>query len=186
MKKFFLLGILFAACDTYDPDLGQTPFLCGTSSPTCPGGYDEVWVTTARCECHQASADPDPDPGACADDSAREPNETFSAATNTPVGAGSSTVTIPQASICPPNDTDVYKLSVNTASQRINIEVDPADGVELACDILNSSGTPVANCAGSSVLSAEHVTAFAGTYYARVKTGSPGVEGNYTLEIRVQ
>ena len=190
MKRILLVSLLatFAGClDSYNPDLGDSPFLCGTEPPTCPAGYSDVWVSETRCECHpKGDQTSTPIDGNCADDSSREPNETFSEATVTPVGAGSSTVTIPEASICPSNDTDVYKLQVNTSGQNITVTVTPGTGIELACDILNSSGTPVVNCAGTSVLTAEHTAEFAGTYYARVKTGSPGVQGNYKLDLKVQ
>src|SRR5689334_14352924 len=32
--------ITAAACNPYDPDLGTTPFKCGSTEPKCPSGYD--------------------------------------------------------------------------------------------------------------------------------------------------
>ena len=30
---------LYAACSPYSPNLGATPFLCGSGTPQCPDGY---------------------------------------------------------------------------------------------------------------------------------------------------
>ena len=50
-------GPALGACSPYDPDLGSTPFLCGTVDPACPDGYACQDDGTGKMVCVTTSGD---------------------------------------------------------------------------------------------------------------------------------
>jgi hypothetical protein len=38
-RAVLLTLVVLGACSPYDPELGETPFFCGSADPTCPDGY---------------------------------------------------------------------------------------------------------------------------------------------------
>jgi hypothetical protein len=169
-----------AACNAYDPQLPEVPYLCGTSDPKCPDGYRAVQITMSRCECWKddgtGSADSgiDSGPFVCADDT-RESNDNITEATPTAItGTGSNSTIFEDMTICT-SDVDVFKMTINMANTGIEVVVDFTQiDEEVDVDILNSSGDSIASgtSAGSGRMRAFTTAGVTGTYYAQVRSGN--------------
>ena len=115
----FALGLsiaasaLLGACNTYDPELGETPFRCGLDNPRCPDGYECVTFSASEEICTRIGDDPGvrPDGGngdgggggafVCNNDSEIEPNESLSDPTLTGIPQAQSEVRYTTLAICP-------------------------------------------------------------------------------------
>jgi hypothetical protein len=179
--------LLVSACSVYSPDLGGTPFLCGTSEPRCPDGYVAVDVSVIRCECQKpglldAGSDyfcyPDPD----------EPNEAFSDPTPVPIQPPLPEV-FENVSICPGADVDVYRVMIAKVGSQLAVEVlfdDTRQPPRL--DLLDLSGGslhPIVLSPDPGKLQATIVTTYVGAHHVEVRAGDRGEEVNYTLRIQV-
>lgn len=198
LAPFVLLGLLVASCDGYNPDLGETPFRCGTDEPRCPDGYEpESAAAPVNCVCRRAGGggggsmvDAMGGSFQCHDDSATtgDPggNETPESATPTTIGTGSTTAVFPNMSICPGTDVDVY--SVQLAGGRAfqaRISFSDLQGL-LQIDLLNLQSSTVAT--GTNTPNEATVTytpQTSGTYFVRVKSMG-GAQNNYSLQMAAQ
>jgi hypothetical protein len=127
MRRALLALLVVASCDPYDPDLGDRPFLCGTSEPRCPSGYVGVDVNAVRCECHRASIAPD---GGAAFECAPDPQErNDSAIRATATGLDAITpIRSFNASICGAGDEDWYQVLIPVGPSveiRVELSFDP-------------------------------------------------------------
>lgn len=209
MRVAFLVSILLAACNPYDPDLGDAPFRCGTSAPQCPEGYI-TQQDMAICICVRPGGGDggtnQPDAGGgptdCNDDSSFEPNNRHEcaagesaavcesnggSATPTAIGAAATTTNFNDMAICPGSDKDHFRMNIPQAGTDITVTVDfEIGGGELQVDILNSTGSSIAT--GSQVSSGRVeavITAnIAGTYYARVQSAG-GEDNNYDVRMSI-
>ena len=192
----FSLAAALAACNPYNPDLGATPFRCGTSEPRCPDGYGAVDVPPpVLCECRKGEEDTS-DGGSGADssmffmcddpDEGGTHNEDTATATMTSIGAVQSSYMAPDQSICPQGDVDVFRMSLTTAGKMIvaTVTFDTSHGM-LQLDILNSAGMMLATgTLTGNQLRAIYQVPSAGTYYFRVKAGA-GTRNNYAANVTI-
>jgi hypothetical protein len=76
LRSLLVCAALALACNPYDPDLGDTPFRCGTDEPRCPDGYVAVEESVVRCICERAATAPDGGPSdyVCDGDPFENPN----------------------------------------------------------------------------------------------------------------
>ncbi len=196
MRTFIFASLaslgLVAACNPYDPDLGPTPFRCGTSEPRCPDGYTCVEHSPAEqiCESGVATVDggDDTDGGGditCNDDSSIEPNDSTSSAWVTPIPSTMPSVSLVQLAICPTTDKDLFRfgVEVNGKNMKATVTTDVASG-PLLLQVLNGAAT-IAN--GQATSQTEIVVAVnnlaVGSYYVQVAANGAGVENNYTIDI---
>jgi hypothetical protein len=153
MRSFLFLAFAgsLAACSPYDPDLGESPFLCGPveQSERCPDGYTCQMATNGAEYCLKMGGTVPVDGNnlMCADDSSLEPNDMISQAFQTPVATQKMNLTFAGLAICPSGDKDNYSVTITQANQNLEvlIEYDAAAGADLQGSILNSGGTPIAN-----------------------------------------
>ncbi|HTM22222.1 MAG TPA: hypothetical protein VL172_17000, partial [Kofleriaceae bacterium] len=187
-----------AACNPYDPNLGSTPFRCGTSDPVCPDGYRCVEHSAANrlCEPDDGSqlADGGDSDGAALScspplpDSELEPNEDIGDPTITPIPPNQDFDVI-GAAICSDSDVDMYKFTVdvNGKNGRIEVTYDAGAGT-LLVDMLNSSGVSIRAAVptggDANKLRADVANLAQGTYFAQIK-GMPGVRNQYSVAFLV-
>jgi hypothetical protein len=191
--KFSLLLLstgLLAAC--YNPDLGESPFRCGTDDPKCPEGYTCHVYSPSEQICEQGNVGPDGGGGSdggdlsCNDDSSIEPNDTTGNAWVTPIPSTMPSVSLVQLAICPTTDRDLFRfgVEVNGKNMKATITTDVADG-PLLLQVLNGAGATIAN--GQAVSQTEIVVAVnnlaIGSYYVQVAANGADVENNYTIDI---
>ncbi len=181
---------LGAACNPYDPELGDSPFRCGTDEPRCPSGYECVEYSPAEQICESGGGDepePDADPDNldCNDDGAIEPNDTTATAWTTPIPASRPDISLVQLAICPDTDKDLFRfgVEVNGKNVRATVTTSVADG-QLLLQILNGGGAVIANgqATGAEQIIVAVNNLAIGTYYVQV-SAPVGVQNNYTLDI---
>lgn len=182
------------ACNPYNPDLGQTPFRCGTSDPVCPDGYVCVENSPADRVCVQKNSPAAPDGGNgadanlldCSGDNNQEPNDTISDPTVTPIPDFQDSLQLVGMQICPEGDVDVYYFRIDTQGKNAKVEVMySSSGGTLLVDILNQDGTSIRTGTSSSnpdLITAEVPNLPAGKYYAQVR-GDQGVRNGYDITI---
>lgn len=192
-----LATLAVAACDPYDPDLGTTPFRCGTEEPRCPEGYMcmEYSPSMQICEAGEDSlVDAGPDeadagPFVCNNDMTIEPNESISNATSTPIPDIQDFYNLASLAICPDTDIDVFRFRVAETGKNVTVDLthQSSRGL-LTVDILNAAGTSIAP--GSPVMGDNnHLRAAinnlpSGIYYVQVASSGVGIQNNYdTLDI---
>lgn len=189
-----LIGLLsfglVAAC--YNPDLGETPFRCGTEEPKCPDGYTCHVYSPAEQICELGASVVDGGGGGdggdleCNDDSSIEPNDMTSNAWVTPIPSTMPSVSLVQLAICPTTDKDLFRFGVeaNGKNMKATITTDVASG-PLLLQILNGAGATIAN--GQAVSQTEIVVAVnnlaIGSYYVQVAANGEDVQNNYTIDI---
>jgi hypothetical protein len=179
--------LLLSACNAYSPDLGGTPFLCGTSEPRCPDGYVAVDVSVIRCECQKPGlldagsgyfCYPDPD----------EPNEAFSDPTPAPIQPPLPKV-FDNVSICPGSDVDDYQVMIAKVGSQLAVDVLFDDARRPPrLDLLDMSGGslhPTLLSPERGQLAAAIVTTYVGAHHVEVRAGPELEEVNYTLRIQV-
>jgi hypothetical protein len=182
-----------AACNPYDPDLGNTPFKCGSADPICPDGY-----TCTR------PGDPDgvcvkggnitPDASTvfvCADDGNLEPNDMANRAFVTPIPSSMMSYQLRGLALCPAGDNDFFQFGVVANGTNLEAQVISVNDVlkpPLQLNLLTSTGAVIATGASSAEtdqlvsLSVENRLA-AGTYILQVKSPTD-VENNFDLVIK--
>jgi hypothetical protein len=187
LRRLVLAAVLVAACNPYDPDLGDKPFLCGTDPPRCPDGYTAVDLTFTRCECQRNATAGDAAVYLC-DGDPNEPNETPSKPTETKIDGLNTVYNSDKTSICPGSDVDVYKLLAPVGGTLITVDVafdtmrQPPE-----VDILDRDGASLGpghdTHAVGHVVATTTAPANSGPFYAQVK--GTGQEVNYTVRITI-
>jgi len=191
-----VVAALVAACNPYDPDLGNAPFRCGTSEPRCPDGYTCVTFSAADQFCEK-NAGPVADGGnrndsgtlSCdpAPDSELEPNESITDPTITPIPDFGDDYDLIGLAICGGSDTDVFRFRIDVTGKNARIEVNyvSSQGTVLV-DMLNSTGVSIragtATGGNPDVLRADVANMAQGEYFAQVK-GMGDVVNEYDIKI---
>lgn len=181
-----------AACTPYDPDLGTTPYLCGTVEPRCPGDYSCVEQTPGRSVCViNGGVAPDAPPDGtggfqCAPDGQLEPNDSIAMAFQTDVGTGAVMRAFGPISICPEGDKDHFQVNITTANRGIAVTTRWDSGMPVSASILNAAGTSIGNgtAAGQNALRACATNLPIGLYYG-VAFSQGNMKNNYRIEIKV-
>jgi hypothetical protein len=179
------------SCNPYDPNLGETPFLCGLSDPKCPDGYTAVDISIGRCVCqlHPPSIDAGAEYQCTTDrNDVIERNDSVSRATDTGIDDLHPTSRFPEVAICPADDVDVYKIAVSRAGSTIALIVafdisrrPPSLG------LLDKDGVPLPLSVDSHLpgqLSASYLVSTAGNYFVQVAGAKTAPEAvNYGLTV---
>ncbi len=193
MRALFFVAL--AACSPYSPDLGTTPFFCGSAAPECPDGYSCSGADgSGRMLCTKTGSGPDAtDTSKCADDSSVETstrNDTIATAFPLPSPLNPNPFKLSSLSICPAMDKDNYSLVLQTTGE---IKVDMVYetwGSPLQGAILNSAGTPIKPMTAVSgmmnTMEADAASLPSDMYFIQVfgPASGPGIN-NYTLTISV-
>jgi hypothetical protein len=188
-----LAGLAAAAgCSPYNPDLGNTPYLCAAAEPRCPedyscvddGGGHMVCVTTGGVA-------PDAGSGSsggfqCAVDGPLEPNDSIAMAYQTDVGTGAPMRAYGPISICPETDKDHFQINITSPNKGLEVITRWETGMPVSNSILNAAGTAIANgtAMGTMALRACAANLPTGLYYA-VAFASSGQKNNYRIEMKV-
>lgn len=182
-----VLGALVAACTSYNPDLGATPFLCGSTDPKCPEGYGCMDDGTGKQVCVAASGGPDGGGGfKCNDDSNLGQNDTIQGAFQTPVDSPKVDFNLMGLAICPSGDKDNYAINLSMANKGLRVTTTWDGGMPVNASILNAGGTSIANGApkGNNSMTACAPNLPLGTYYASAFAAA-NVQNNYNVTITV-
>jgi hypothetical protein len=194
--RFALLSLCFVSalvgCKGYDPDLGGTPFLCGSEEPKCPDGYACMDDGTGRQVCFSESGvivDAAPSGFQCADDSILEgagKNDTVSTAYATPVATQRPDISFAGLAICPEGDKDTYKIDVTTGNSNVEVITSWDSGMPVSVSLLNGSGSSINNGTsnGETSLRAFAANLPIGTYYAQAYAAAT-TKNNYKITIKV-
>lgn len=194
----FLAAMAFAGCNTFDPDLGPSPFRCGTGSPTCPDNYECV-IHSAGVEICELIGDDvidRPDAGdigtfTCSDDSLLEPNNSITDPTLTSIPSLKVYTRLVQLAICPAGDQDFFRFDVEVGGTNAlaEIEFDPVHG-DLVVEMLNSSGVSISVGrpigANEGIIRVAVANLAVGTYYALVRGDDALLRNNYKITIQTQ
>ncbi len=199
VKAFALVvvSLVFAACNTYDPNLGDSPFRCGIDSPRCPDGYECVVYSASEEICERKGDDPGvrPDGGGggnsdardfvCNNDNELEPNEAITAARNIIIPSGPDGLRYVSLAICPSTDQDFFLYDNLTTGTNLVVEIEyqSAQGL-LGLDILNSTGVSISSGmpAGGNpnILRATVANLSINKFYIQVRA-MEGSENNYSI-----
>lgn len=196
----FSLCFLFAlvACSPYSPDLGYSPFLCGSGNPPCPDGYACTGGSGSQMSCISLSTHM-PDAGSgfnplCANDMAVEGsmrNDTVANAYALPMPLPNNGVMkLSALSICPKADTDNYSLIVGP-DHEIKAEMTYEEwGAPLSGTLLNSMGQPVKSMMAEAGMDRTQLVDAAslaqGQYFIKIfGPAEEPAQNNYTLTITV-
>ena len=195
MSRTILLGFSFAAlaaCNPYDPDLGNAPFECGSSEPRCPEGYTCHEYSDMNQVCEKQQADDIDAPGGnfqCANDSSIEPNNDVMTAFVTPIPSMPS-YSLVGLSVCPTGDRDHYRFDINVNGLNFEATVSGvANRTPLSLNVLTSAGAAVAS--GAPVTGTPQVVRVEipnrlaiGSYIVQVQSPDT-TENNYDLTLKV-
>jgi hypothetical protein len=194
------LGAL-GACSPYSPDLGDTPFLCGSGEPQCPDGYTCMAGSgggPSYCATHGGMLPADASMGGgdggggpdCSADQNLEPNDTIQQAFSTGVEDQRSTLQLAGLAICPGTDKDTYS-AVLTGTHNLEVTVTygtpETPGPALQASIVSSVGTPLASATpmGNGTIHAWAANLPAGAYYVQVQAGTVGGDTTNTYKLTV-
>lgn len=209
LSNTFLFGSLLfgamgltAACNSFSPDLGASPFRCGTDNPRCPEGYSCVSYSSTEEICERDGnvldrpdgappGEPDARDFTCANDGELEPNDTIEDPTLTGIPEQQTNLPLVGLAICPDTDQDYFEFAIENAGTDATVEISYlAERGQLQAELLNGAGSSiaVAQPVGNNVdlLRIAIPNLPAGTYYALVKSTGPGVENNYSITISTQ
>jgi hypothetical protein len=187
MRTLSVLALLVAACDPYDPALGEAPFLCGPPDNPCPEGYHtETRLAgnppTNTCVCVTGITTIDAGSGdyACNSDT-HEPNETATAATTTAIGI-TNTTSFNGVAICPATDFDYYKMDLDNGQQLTVTVTFDSTRTAPTLEIVDAAGGihAVGAASGADKVVAIWPCDVSGYAYAKV---SGSVEVNYTIRM---
>lgn len=187
---------LGSGCNSFDPNLGASPFRCSDSEPRCPEGYKCVEHSPSNLVCEKESFDPDAVPDAslepdavtvvCEDDSEIEPNDTLNDPTITSIPTLQDTYKLVGLAICPADDNDyfVFEIDANGKTAEVIVEY-RSDRGELLVDLLDGNGISIASATPvddnpDNLRLARDLDQ--GTYYVQVRS-SDGAPNNYSIEI---
>ena len=184
MRRALLL-LALVACNPYDPNLGEIPFLCGTDPPRCPEGYLAIVLTGTRCECQRNDIAVDPNQYECSDDPQESPtNDSLGTATETGVDGSSSQSKPFNAAVCPAADVDYYRLKSPTAGSVVQVTLTfDVKRSPPAVELLNSDGAAVVQGMSTVVGTITIGTSVdQGTYFVRV---TDEMSVNYRVSLAV-
>jgi len=196
--SLFLALVAGFGCNTFDPDLGATPFKCGAVEPRCPDDYTCVQSGPGVELCVEAGTAPGsiPDGGtpgtfSCNDDKEIEPNDSTAAATPTAIPDQAMSYSLVGLAICPATDQDFFAFRVasgNLATINAAIDLGIGDG-DLRLEILNSAGSPIstgmADINDPNRVLTQLTNAPAGQYFIRITSADGFSQNNYNLSITV-
>ena len=200
MRMLFLAFAALAACNPYDPNLGPTPFLCGSGTPQCPEGYTCQSQNMKMVCVKPGAATPDagnPN-GSCADDSMIEGasrNDTIATAFDSKVATSACSIPYSGLAICPSGDKDYYMVQLNAimtiqADMTYTAMFGTETGPKLSVTIVNQGGTTIANPQpglGTNEYTATAANLPSGAYYVLVQVDPSVTTGetrnNYSLKI---
>jgi hypothetical protein len=195
MRAAPLLLLALAACNPYSPDLGNTPFRCGTDEPRCPDGYECIEHSASMHVCERmgstdVDAGPDEDAAGvvCNDDSDIEPNDTTAQAFLTPIPSFDSCTYMVNLAVCPSTDKDLYSFRIQAGGMnnlRATVTTDVARGM-LELKVLNQSGATIANgvVLDGNTIQVTVPNMSIGTFFIQVSAPTDStVQNNYNLEI---
>jgi len=181
-----------AACNPYDPDLGNAPFECGSDEPRCPEGYTCVEHSDTNQVCEKQQGEEIDAPGGnfqCANDSSIEPNNDVMTAFVTPIPS-MMTYSLVGLAICPTGDRDHYRFDINVNGLNFEATVSGvANRTPLSLNVLTSAGAAVASGAPvtgtPAVVRVEIPNRLAvGSYIVQVQSPDT-TENNYDLSLKV-
>jgi len=179
-----------AACNPYDPELPNKPFLCGgPDNDQCPEGF--TCNDDMVCENVSTAAGVDASVGfQCADDSRLEPNDLPSQAYVTPIPNSTRSHQLAGLAICPPGDKDSFRFGVDDAGTKLEVTVTGlASRPSLLINLLNANGTkigegsPVAGTPQQVRLANQDIALGIGNYTIQV-LAADGQENNYEILIK--
>lgn len=181
-----------AACNPYDPDLGNAPFECGSDEPRCPEGYTCVELSDMNQVCQKQQGEEIDAPGGtfqCANDSSIEPNNDVMTAFVTPIPS-MMTYSLVGLAICPTGDRDHYRFDINVNGLNFEATVSGvANRTPLSLNVLTSAGTAVAS--GAPVAGTPQVVRVeipnrlaVGSYIVQIQSPDT-TENNYDLALKV-
>ncbi len=185
-----MLIFLFAAgCSSYDPKLGDSPFLCGADEPRCPEGYTCGGGSPAVCLAKGITIDSGTTNNQCADDSNFEGptrNDDIQHAFQTPVATQRMSMTIGPAAICPEGDRDTYAVQITVEKQNLETITTWDAGMPVSVSILNAGGMSLADsmAMGDKSMRAYVPNLPMGTYFVQTYAAT-GVKNNYSVAINV-
>lgn len=141
-----LTAATFVACNPYDPELPNHPFLCGgPDNDKCPEGYE----CNAEGVCEQNPTGGDIDASTafqCSDDSSLEPNNEPMQAYITPIPTARPDYALVRLSICPAGDKDHFRFGIDQTGVNMEATVIGLTGLpSLTLNLLNSNGTKIAD-----------------------------------------
>lgn len=186
----WLVAAVIVGCSPYDPELSNTPFLCGDEAPRCPDGYACIADPAGRMVCSTQRATLDAaGQASCADDaplgtSAR--NDTIETAYRAPVADTQRSIRLAPLAICPAGDKDTFAVQITRSPQDLEAITTWTGGLPVAVDILDDAGRPVARggVAGDHALHAYAANLPVGTFYVQASAAA-GVRDSYRIEITV-
>lgn len=187
-----------SACNSFDPNLGATPFRCGTDSPRCPDNYtcvtysadDEICESNSgavdRADSGPSNGDADPQDLTCNNDSEIEPNNSIDSPTITTIPS-SGPFRLVNLAICPTGDQDYFQFIVEANGVDAVVEINyMSNRGTLGLELLTGNGTILSTGApvsgNSDILRVAIPNIPQDTYFARV-FGEVGIQNNYVFEI---
>ena len=198
MRPLTRFSILFAvaaiaACNAYDPNLGNQPFRCGDGEERCPDGYRCVVFSPTQELCEEEDGGDDVDGGGgnfnCDDDSSIEPNNDLASATSTPIPTQATSFSLVTLAICPADDIDVFRFGVDINGRNLRTDISfDATQTSLILEVFNDSGTTIRTGmevgGNAGLVRAEIPNMPPGEYFVSVKSGT-GLQNNYAVEIEI-
>jgi hypothetical protein len=193
------MALGLSACNSFDPNLGATPFRCGTDSPRCPDNYTCVTYSADDEVCESNSGavarfdsgpvgDGDPMGLTCNNDSEVEPNNTIEGATRTTIPS-SGPFRLVSLAICPTGDEDYFQFVIEAAGVDVVVDIEHMSnrGV-LGLELLKGDGSILATGAppvggNPDLIRVAIPNIPQDTYFARIFPSETGIQNNYSLEI---
>jgi len=179
-----------AACSPFNPELGETPYLCGTEDPVCPEGYTCQDTGSGRMvylgEGGMITVDAAVPGFQCADDgilNGPSGNDSRDHAYFLPPNMPN--ITLGPLSICPEGDLDHYSVQI-PAMGNLEAVATWDSGSPIMVKILGAGGQTLNNGVGNGERSTRAFVANlpAGIYYVQV-SADPSVKNNYKLSVKV-
>jgi hypothetical protein len=185
----WLVAAAIAGCSPYDPELSDTPFLCGSEAPRCPEGYACIADPDGRMVCSTRPAAPGTAGQiSCAEDSPLETsarNDTIETAYRSPIAGPQRSIVLAPLAICPAGDRDTFAVQITGSQQDLQAIASWTVGLPVEVHILDGAGKTVATGgpAGDGLRRAYVASVPAGTFY--VQTSAAGITDRYRVEITV-
>jgi hypothetical protein len=192
------MALALTACNSFDPNLGATPFRCGTDSPRCPDNYTCVTYSADDEVCESNSAgvdradsgpagDGDPQGLTCNNDSEIEPNNSIADATRTTIPS-SGPFRLVSLAICPTGDQDFFQFDIAANGIDVVIEIEYMAGRGgLGLELLKGDGSILSTGApvdgNLDIVRVAIPNIAQDTYIARVFPSETGNQNNYAFEI---
>lgn len=180
-----------AACNPYDPDLGNEPFECGSDEPRCPEGYvcdersdmNHVCVKTQGEDIDAAGTT-----FQCAPNDI-EPNDEPGTAFVTGLNAATPMYKLLGLAVCPTgSDRDHFRFSIATGQNFEATVAGVADRSSLSLAVITTTGSAIATGAPvpgtPQVVRVEIPNRLAtGDYVVQVQSPD-GTQNNYDLTLK--